>query len=77
MFISVDQEGMVTRIYLMGRQLSSLGSDDDWQLIMLNRAYLMVSLHGARSPWKHLGINMNLAPVLDVNNNPEKSSYRC
>jgi beta-N-acetylhexosaminidase len=68
MFISIDQEGgMVTRIFhgatfFPGAMtLSAAGSLDD--------AYKMGDFMGEEL--LALGVNMNLAPVLDVNNNPK------
>lgn len=68
MFISIDQEGgMVTRIpkgatFFPGNMaLSAGGTYED--------AYKEGCYAGREL--KALGINMNLAPVLDVNNNPE------
>ena len=68
MFISIDQEGgMVTRIFhgatfFPGAMtLSAAGSLED--------AYKMGDMMGEEL--LSLGVNMNLAPVLDVNNNPK------
>ena len=68
MFISIDQEGgMVTRIFhgatfFPGAMtLSAANSLED--------TYRMGDLMGREL--KLLGVNMNLAPVLDVNNNPK------
>ncbi len=68
MFISIDQEGgMVTRIFhgatfFPGAMtLSAAGSLED--------AYKMGDIMGEEL--LALGVNMNLAPVLDVNNNPK------
>lgn len=68
MFISIDQEGgMVTRIFhgatfFPGAMtLSAAGSLED--------AYKMGDIMGEEL--LSLGVNMNLAPVLDVNNNPK------
>ena len=67
MFISIDQEGgMVTRIFngstfYPGAMTISATND-------VNNAYQMGNLMGKEL--KAMGINMNLAPVLDVNNNP-------
>lgn len=65
--ISIDQEGgIVTRImdgatFLPGAM--SIGATH------LDNAYKLGSISGAEL--RALGINMNLAPVLDVNNNPK------
>lgn len=67
MFIGIDQEGgMVTRIFDKATVFPgamSLSATDD-----TNNAYL-TGLYMA-SELEALGINMNFAPVLDVNNNP-------
>lgn len=67
LFIAVDQEGgMVSRMpegvaSFPGNMALSAGGDE-------NEAYLAGKYCGEEL--KALGINMNLAPVLDVNNNP-------
>jgi beta-N-acetylhexosaminidase len=68
MFISIDQEGgMVSRItngatFFPGAMTIAATSD-------VNNAYLCGKFMGLEL--KNLGINMNFAPVLDVNNNPK------
>jgi len=68
-FISIDQEGgMVTRImeeatFLPGNMTLATSNP--------HNAYLMGKIAGFEL--RALGINMNLAPVLDVNNNPLNS----
>ena len=64
--ISADEEGgVVTRVNGMTHMpgLMALGATGDYQ-----EAYNAAK--GAGEQLKYLGINMNLAPVLDVNNNP-------
>ena len=68
LFTAIDQEGgMVTRInkgatFFPGNMaLSAGGNEED--------AYIMGNYVGEEL--KALGVNMNLAPVLDVNNNPD------
>jgi beta-N-acetylhexosaminidase len=68
LFISIDQEGgMVTRIFhgatfFPGAMTISATND-------VNNSYQVGDLMGKEL--QVLGINMNLAPVLDVNNNPK------
>lgn len=68
MFISIDQEGgMVSRItngatFFPGAMTIAATHD-------VNNAYLSGKFMGQEL--KNLGINMNFAPVLDVNNNPK------
>lgn len=68
LFISVDQEGgMVTRIlknatFFPGNMTLAATNNSE-------NAYLSAKIMGKEL--KNLGINMNLAPVLDVNNNPK------
>lgn len=67
LFISIDQEGgMVTRIrreatFFPGNMTVAATGNTDY-------AYQIGKMMGQEL--FHLGINMNLAPVLDVNNNP-------
>lgn len=66
-FISIDQEGgMVTRIYkdatLLPGNMAIAATNDE------NNAYLIGKVAGEEL--RALGININFAPVLDVNNNP-------
>lgn len=67
LFISIDQEGgMVTRIFngstFFPGAMTMAATDNS------ENAYLMGKLMGQEL--KAMGVNMNLAPVLDVNNNP-------
>jgi len=68
LFISIDQEGgMVTRIHNGGTFFPgamTLAATND-----SNNAYLTGKYMGEEL--KSFGINMNFAPVLDVNNNPK------
>ncbi|AST56995.1 beta-glucosidase [Thermoanaerobacterium thermosaccharolyticum] len=66
-FIAIDQEGgMVTRIYKDATYLPgnmAIAATND-----IENAYLIGSIAGEEL--RALGININFAPVLDVNNNP-------
>lgn len=68
LFTSIDQEGgMVTRInkgatFFPGNMVLSAGGNEE-------DAFTMGTYVGEEL--KALGVNMNLAPVLDVNNNPD------
>ena len=68
MFISIDQEGgMVTRIFhgaTFFPGAMTISATD-----RLEDSYIIGDMMGQEL--KALGINMNLAPVLDVNNNPK------
>ncbi|MDY3196467.1 MAG: beta-N-acetylhexosaminidase [Paracholeplasma sp.] len=68
MFISIDQEGgMVTRIFegsTFFPGAMTIGATSNVNRAYLNGVYMGQELEA-------LGINMNLAPVLDVNNNPK------
>ncbi|MFN2362944.1 MAG: glycoside hydrolase family 3 N-terminal domain-containing protein, partial [Halarsenatibacteraceae bacterium] len=65
--ISADEEGgVVTRVKGMTHMpgLMAIGATGDYQ-----EAFKAAKTAG--NQLKYLGINMNLAPVLDINNNPE------
>ncbi|MDG0888743.1 beta-N-acetylhexosaminidase [Paracholeplasma manati] len=68
MFISIDQEGgMVTRIFngaTFFPGAMTIAATDDVEYALKNGTYMAEELDA-------LGINMNLAPILDVNNNPK------
>ncbi len=68
MFISIDQEGgMVTRIFhgaTFFPGAMTIAATHDIQYAQKNGEYMGEELDA-------LGINMNLAPILDVNNNPK------
>lgn len=68
MFISIDQEGgMVTRIFngaTFFPGAMTIAATNDVKYALKNGTYMAEELDA-------LGINMNLAPILDVNNNPK------